>query len=135
MVNYLCKYFSSINHIVLFYSVSPDITLPTEGETFYTQEGETTTLSCVSTGYPPPVLVWQRNGINLITTNTTEMSTNMGNVTEVTANLAITNINRGYTDNYTCLATNLLDTDTTIIPLIVECKFSAILILHKMMKK
>ena len=97
---------------------------------FYTQEGETTTLSCVSTGYPPPVVVWQRNGINLTTTNSTEMSTNMGNVTKVTANLTITNINRSYTDNYTCLATNLLNTDTTIIPLIVECKQLYIALLY-----
>jgi len=103
-------------------AVSTEITLPSEEEMFYTQEGETTTLSCVSTGYPPPVVVWQRNGISLTATNITEMPTNMGNVTEVTANLTITNIHRGYTDNYTCLATNLLATDITIIPLIVECK-------------
>jgi len=122
MVNYFCNYFLGTNWVALFCIVSPDITFPREGEIFYTQEGETTTLSCVSTGYPPPVVVWQRSDISLTTTNTTEMSTNMGNVTEVTANLTITNIHRGYTDNYTCLATNLLATNTTIIPLIVECK-------------
>ncbi|XP_065913065.1 hemicentin-1-like isoform X2 [Dysidea avara] len=100
--------------------VSTQIILPPEGETFYTQEGQTITLSCVSTGYPPPVVVWQRNGIDLTTTNSSVLSTNMGNVTEVTTNVTLTDVNRGYTDDYTCSATNLLATDITIITLIVE---------------
>ena len=103
-------------------TVSTQIILPTEGVTFYTQEGQTITLSCVSTGYPPPVVVWKRNGIDLTTTNSSVLSTNMGNVTEVTTNVTLTDVNRGYTDDYTCSATNLLATDITIITLIVECK-------------
>ena len=103
-------------------TVSTQIILPTEGVTFYTEEGQTITLSCVSTGYPPPDVIWQRNGIALSTTNSSMMSANMGNVTEVTANVTLTDVNKGYTDNYTCSATNLLATDITIITLIVECK-------------
>ena len=108
--------------VVQFYTVSPNITSPPEGETFYTQERHATTLSCVSTGYPPPVVVWKRNGIDLTTTNTSVLSTNMGNVTEVTANVTLTDVNRDITDYYTCSAANLLNVDITNVSLIVQCK-------------
>jgi len=52
----------------------------------------------------------------------TTMSTNIGNITEVTVNLTITNVSREDTGYYTCTATNLLGDDIMNFSLIVQCK-------------
>ena len=113
-----------VNHYIkhILFTVAPNITSPSEGQIHYTEEGQTTTLSCTSTGYPAPVVVWQRNGDNLTTSNSTVVSTNVGNVTEVTVNLTITDVTRDCTDNYTCSSSNLLNTTIRSVSLIVQCK-------------
>ena len=108
------------------YPVIPDITSPAERQIHYTQEGQTTTLSCISTGYPPPLVVWERSGEMLsehISISNTTMSTNIGNITEVTVNLTITNVSREDSGYYTCSSTNLLGGNIKNVSLIVQCKY------------
>jgi len=106
--------------------VSPDITSPSEGQIHYTQEGQTTMLSCISTGYPPPLVVWEKSGEMLsersLISNTT-IPTGVGNITEVTVNLTTTNVSREDTGYYTCSTTNLLGEDILTIFNIVQCKY------------
>ena len=112
--------------VIITVIVSPDITSPSEGQIHYTQEGQTTILSCISTGYPPPLVVWERSGEMLsehISISNTTMSTNMGNITEVTVNLTITNVSREDTGYYTCSASNLLGGNIRNVSLIVQCKY------------
>jgi len=102
--------------------VPPDITLPSEGQIHYTQEGQTITLSCVGTGYPSPLVVWNRS-VEMLSehrsiSNTTVI-TNMGNITEVTVNLTIMNVSRQDTGYYTCIANNHITRNTFLI---VHCK-------------
>ena len=116
----------NIKVVIITLVVSPDITSPSEGQIHYTQEGQTTTLSCISTGYPPPLVVWERSGEILsehTSISNTTMSTNMGNITEVTVNLTITNVSREDTGYYTCSATNLLGGNIRNVFLIVQCKY------------
>ena len=116
----------NIKVVIITLVVSPDITSPSEGQIHYTQEGQTTTLSCISTGYPPPLVVWERSGEMLsehTSISNTTMSTNMGNITKVTVNLTFTNVSREDTGCYTCSATNLLGGNIRNVSFIVKCKY------------
>ena len=51
------------------------------------------------------------------------MSTNEGNVTRVTVDLIISNVYREDTGVYMCLASNLLNSVTRNISMVVQCMY------------
>ena len=62
------------------------------------------------------------------------MSTNEGNITRVTVDLIFNGTYREDTGVYECLASNLLNKATRMIPLIVQCMLSISLSLSKLFK-
>ena len=62
------------------------------------------------------------------------MSTNEGNITRVTVDLIFNGTYREDTGVYECLASNLLNKATRMIPLIIQCMLSISLSLSKLFK-
>ena len=88
------------------------------------EEGNNITLSCVGTGYPPPLVQWRKlNGsLNDEIPNTNmPMLINEGIVTNVTGDLIITDAYREDTGVYECFVNNSLSSDTRNVSLIVQC--------------
>jgi len=52
------------------------------------------------------------------------MLTNEGNITRVTVDLMLTRVSREDTGIYECLATNLLNTATRNVSLIIQCMYA-----------
>ena len=89
-------------------------------------EGANITFRCTGVGHPPPLVEWRKlNGSlsNRISNTSVSMSTNEGNVTRVTVELMLTRVSREDTGVYECLASNLLNTATRNINLIIQCMF------------
>ena len=87
-------------------------------------EGNNVTLTCVGTGYPPPLVQWSKiNGTLSDRTSTTNMSmlTNEGNVTNVIVDLIFTGTYRDDTGVYECSVSNLLNIATRNTSLVVQC--------------
>ena len=92
--------------------------------------GDTTTMTCISTGFPAPFIYWMKNGINITDSDRVSIG-----VTEevlendtfvVTSNLMISGLVLSDTDMYSCAATNYL-AEFTIdesenVPFMVLCK-------------
>ena len=91
------------------------------------REGNTTTITCEAFGYPPPIVVWNRiNGIlsdRVSVSDSVSVPTGYGNVTRVSVNLTITNAYREDTGAYTCSANNSIGSDSSNVPITVQCKF------------
>ena len=90
----------------------------------YISEGKCITFRCVGLGYPPPLVKWRKlNGSLSDRTSLTyiTMLTNEGNVTNVTVDLIFTGVYREDTGVYECSVSNLLNTVTRNISLIIEC--------------
>ena len=98
--------------------------------------GENVEFSCNATGYPPPNILWLRNGIKVqITENPqdpsktfTAMTIQLINNTEVVVSeLRIDQVDLTDAGNYSCVATNNLTetlSDTSVEALLsVQCKF------------
>ena len=87
-------------------------------------ERQNTTLRCVGVGHPPPLVQWRKFNGSLsdrVSITNMSMSTNEGNVTRVTVDLIFTGAYREDTGVYECSATNLLNSATRSVSLIVQC--------------
>ena len=88
------------------------------------EEGNNITLSCVGTGYPSPLVQWRELNGSLndeIPYTNMPMLINEGIVTNVTADLIITDAYREDTGVYECFVNNSLSSDTRNFSLIVQC--------------
>ena len=94
------------------------------------REGNTTTITCEASGYPPPIVVWNRIDGNLSdrvsVSDSVSVPTGNGNVTRVSVNLTITNAYREDTGVYTCSANNSIGSDSRSINVTIQCKFLVI---------
>ena len=90
------------------------------------QEGNTTTITCEASGYPPPTVIWNRiNGIlsdRVSVSDSVSVPTGYGNVTRVSVNLTITNGSREDTGVYTCSTNNSIGSDSSNVSITVQCK-------------
>ena len=97
------------------------------GETALIKEGNNVTLRCVGVGYPPPLVQWRKLNGSLsdrVSITNMSMSTNEGNVTNVTVDLIFTGAYREDTGVYECSVSNLLKYVTRNISLIVQCMYT-----------
>ena len=90
------------------------------------KEGNNGTFTCVGVGYPPPLVQWRKLNGSLsdrVSITNMSMSTNEGNVTNVTVDLIFTGTHREDTGVYECSISNLLNYVTGNMCLIVQCKY------------
>ena len=89
-------------------------------------EGDTTTLTCEATGYPPPTVVWSTSNEDysdrVLASDSVSVPTGYGNVTRVSVNLTITNASREDTGVYMCSANNSIGDDERNVSITVQCK-------------
>ena len=91
---------------------------------FIVVEENNITLGCIGAGYPPPLVQWRKLNGSLsdrISITNMSMSTNDGNVTNVTVDLIFTGAYREDTGVYECSVSNLLNYVTRSISLTVQC--------------
>ena len=116
--------FPRLGHI-WYFIVSPNITIPVEGQEFTITEGSDGSITCTATGYPPPTVVWQNIDSNdRIMSGTPMISpTGVGNVISVSVELMVTGGTRGDTGMYICSAENSVGkvTDVTVT-ITVQCE-------------
>ena len=120
----------------MLYVDAAEIIEPIGGETEYIEEGNNVTFRCVGVGYPPPLVQWRKLNGSLsdrVSITNTSMSTNEGNVTNVTVDLTFTGAYREDTGVYECSVSNLLNYVTRSTNLIVQCTcvYYKIIIIHK----
>ena len=99
---------------------------PLVKRTEYIQERENITVRCIGVGHPPPLVQWRKLNGSLsdrVSSTNMSMSTNEGNVTRVTVDLTLTTVSREDTGIYVCSASNLLNTVTRNISLVVQCTY------------
>ena len=113
----------------VFYIVSPNIDPITISEFVY--ENVNIIINCSATGYPPPLLQWTRNRMELtderFTVSDIPCSSDYLVDARVTSSLMITNVSMSDIDMYICTAMNILGKVNASLQLIVRCKFSFIL--------
>ena len=94
------------------------------------REGNTTTVTCETFGYPPPIVWWDRiDGTfsdRVSVSDSVSTPTGYGNVTRVSVNLTITNALREDTGVYMCSASNDIGSDdnSVSVNITVQCKFN-----------
>ena len=106
------------------YVDAAEILEPAEGKTENVKEGHNGTLRCIGVGYPPPLVEWRKLNRSLsdrVSSTNMSMSTNEGNVTRVTVDLIFTVTYRDDTGIYECLVSNILNTVTRNVSLIIQC--------------
>ena len=87
-------------------------------------KGNNITFRCVGAGYPPPLVQWRKLNGSLsdrVSITNMSMSTNEGNVTNVTVDLIFTGAYREDTGVYECSVSNILNYVTGNVSLIVQC--------------
>ena len=103
-----------------------EIIEPIGGEIEYIEEGNNVTFRCVGVGYPPPLVQWRKRNGSLsdrVSITNMSMSTNEGNVTNVTVDLIFTGAYREDTGVYECSVSNLLNNVQRNTNLIVQCTY------------
>ena len=109
---------------IKFVTDAAEIIEPIGRETEYIEEGNNVTLRCVGIGYPHPLVQWRKLNGSLsdrVSITNMSMSTNEGNVTDVTVDLIFTGAYREDTGVYECSVSNLLNSVTRNVSLIVQC--------------
>ena len=102
---------------------------PSDRGAFIVEEENNITLECIGAGYPPPLVQWRKLNGSLsdrVSITNMSMSTNEGNVTNVTVDLIFTGAYREDTGVYECLVSNLLNHVTRSIGLTVQCTYITI---------
>ena len=113
-------------YIIWCFIVSPNITIPVEGQEFTITEGSDGSITCTATGYPPPTVVWQNIDSNDRLMSGTPMisPTGVGNVTSVSVELMVTGAMRVDTGMYMCSAENILSNDTDVnVAITILCEY------------
>ena len=109
---------------IKFVTDAAEIIEPIGRETEYIDEGNNVTFRCVGIGYPYPLVQWRKLNGSLsdrVSITNMSMSTNEGNVTDVTVDLIFTGAYREDTGVYECSVSNLLNSVTRNVSLIVQC--------------
>ena len=109
------------------YTDAAEILEPSEERTEYIEEGINVTFRCVGAGYPPPLVQWRKLNGSLsdrISITNMPMSTNEGNVTNVTVDLIFNGAYREDTGVYECSVSNLLNDHRRNVSLIIQCMYS-----------
>ena len=91
------------------------------------KEGNNITFRCVGVSYPPPLVQWRKLNGSLsdrVSITNMSMSTNEGNVTNVTIDLIFTGAYREDTGVYECSVSNLLNNVTRNMSLVVQCTYT-----------
>ena len=97
-----------------------EIVEPIGGETEYIEEGNNVTFRCVGVGYPPPLVQWRKLNGSLsdrVSVTSMSMSTNEGNVTNVTVDLIFTGAYREDTGVYECSVSTISES----VNLTIQC--------------
>ena len=90
------------------------------------KEGNNVTFRCVGVGYPPPLVQWRKLNGSLsdgVSITNMSMSTNEGNVTNVTVDLIFTGAYKEDTGVYECSVSNLLNCVARNVSLTVQCMY------------
>ena len=124
-IEYLCF----IRKVTYNFTVAPNITTPMEGQQFNITEGSNGSITCTTTGYPVPTVVWQNSDGSSLSNNrlvsgspVNISSTGIGNVTSVSVELMVIGAMRVDTGMYRCSANNSVSSTTRNINITVQCK-------------
>ena len=112
---------SIINNII----DAAEIFEPSDRTAFIVEENNIS-LECVGAGYPSPLVQWRKLNGSLsdrVSIANMSMSTNEGNMTNVTVDLIFTGTYREDTGVYECSVSNLLNNVTRCISLTVQCMY------------
>ena len=104
-----------------------EIIEPIGRETEYIEEGNNVTFRCVGVGYPPPLVQWSKLNGSLserVSITNMSMSTNEGNVTNITVDLIFTGAYREDTGVYECSVSNLLNSVSESVNLTIQCAYT-----------
>ena len=96
---------------------------PSDRTAFIVEENNIT-MKCVGAGYPPPLVQWRKLNGSLsdrVSITNMSMSTNEGNVTNVTVDLIFIEARREDTGVYECSVSNLLNNVARNVSLTVQC--------------
>jgi len=96
------------------YAVVQSILMPPVNFTYFVNETDPATFTCLATGIPPPQITWKRNGVVFSNTRVTLSDPTMpelyttdgGNIYFVSRNLTLDNTIDADSGTYTCLAFN-----------------------------
>ena len=125
LIVFLCL----ITKPIIFVTVSPNITNLMEGQQFNITEGSDGSITCTATGYPVPTVVWQNsdgsslNNNRLVSGSPVNMSTGVGNVSNVSVELMVIGAMRVVDSGmYRCSANNIVGSTTRNINITIQCK-------------
>ena len=126
----------------IYYTVSnsPIITSPTDGFTLTVNETEVAIFECTATGIPAPTISWYRNGMELLSgdsritlsnhTAPTLVQGDGGMVYSVSHTLMLADTRDADSDNYTCVALNIVENDSQEFELIVQSELGLFQVLQ-----
>ena len=109
-------------------TVAPNITIPIEGQDINITEGSNGSITCTTTGYPVPIVVWQNSdgsslsNNRLVSGSPVISSTGVGNVSSVSVELMVIGALREDSGMYRCSANNSVSSTTRNITITVQCK-------------
>ena len=99
----------------------PRIILPESEQALIVTEGDN--ITCTATGYPEPYIAWLSDNESVVDKDSiiSVMAEGVDSLFNVSVSMIIRRSDGGL---YTCLASNLVGNDTSIINITVQCKLS-----------
>jgi len=118
--------------MIIVINVVPRIISPMEGQQFNIIGGNDLSITCIATGYPAPVVVWQTNnahgGTGIINSSVVSTSpvrsfpdVNNVHLVSVSTDLILTEPTKAVAGIYRCRAVNSVG--STVLSITVLCKF------------